>query len=89
MKNLKGLKIYTKDHCPFCVYLKNYLTKNDYEFENISVDDDQKLYENLKAKTNHNTVPQVFIGDKFIGGSEEILQYLKHLEENHPELIGA
>lgn len=86
MRNLKGIKIYTKDYCPFCVYLKGYLTKNGYEFENISVDNNEKLYKELKAKTDHHTVPQVFVGDKFIGGSEDFLAYLKHWEEHHEKV---
>mgnify|MGYP003687282249 CR=1 FL=1 len=85
MKNLGAVKIFTKDHCPFCVFLKKYLTKNEIEFENISVDHDEALYRDLKAKTNHQTVPQIFIDNKFIGGSEDFLEYIEHWREHHEE----
>jgi len=77
MKKLKNIKVYTKSYCPFCTFIKNYLTKNNYEFENIELEGNDDLYNDLKKKTNHLTVPQIFVGDEFIGGSEDFLSYLK------------
>jgi glutaredoxin 3 len=44
MKTLKNVVIYTKDHCPFCARVKNYLTSEKVDFKQIRVDDDPKTY---------------------------------------------
>ena len=44
MKALKNVVIYTKDHCPFCARVKNYLTAEKVDFKQIRVVDDPKTY---------------------------------------------
>ena len=44
MKALKNVIIYTKDYCPFCARVKNFLTSNKVEFKQIRVDEDPKGY---------------------------------------------
>ncbi len=74
---MKDIKIYTKEHCPFCHKVKNYLKSEGLEFEDISVDGKPDLYNEIKKQTNHNTVPQVFIEGKFIGGCDDFFNYIK------------
>ena len=50
MKALKNVVIYTKDHCPFCARVKNYLTAEKVDFKQIRVDDDPKTYLELKDR---------------------------------------
>lgn len=69
MKELKNVVIYTKDHCPFSKRVKEYLTSEKVDFKQIRVDDDPKTYDELKKKTNLQTVPQVFVDGKFIGSA--------------------
>jgi glutaredoxin 3 len=80
MKDLKDIIIYTKKYCSYCINLEKFLIKSGYKFENISVDGNIKLYNELKNKTNHYTVPQVFIGGQFIGGSDDFLEYYHSLD---------
>lgn len=67
----KKVKIYTKSYCPYCIRLKNHLEKSGANFEEIDVESSPDLYQKLKEETGHRTVPQVFIDDIFIGGSED------------------
>lgn len=76
MKELKNVVIYTKDHCPFCARVKNYLTSEKVEFKQIRVDDDQKTFEELKKKTNLQTVPQVFVDGKLIGSATDFFAWI-------------
>lgn len=76
MKKLNNVVIYTKDYCPYCVKVKNYLTSNNIEFKQIRVDENPRIYEELKAKTEHLTVPQIFIDGEFIGGAMEFFSWL-------------
>ncbi|MDZ4660770.1 MAG: glutaredoxin 3 [Pseudomonadota bacterium] len=69
--------MYSKKVCPYCVSAKRLLQNKGIAFEEILIDDRPDLYEELKTKTGHLTVPQVFINDTFIGGYAE----LKALED--------
>lgn len=69
------VSVFTKPGCPFCVKAKAALTEAGYDFEEISLGQDATLT-SLKAVTGRDTVPQVFIGGKHIGGSEELEAYL-------------
>ena len=61
------IKIYGKSTCPYCTYAKEFFTGKGFEFEYISVDDDAAFQE-LSAKTGMDTVPQIFVDGKLIGG---------------------
>ena len=70
------IKIYTKTKCGYCKKAK--LLLNHYE--EICLDDDEermKFYEEMNANGySVNSVPQIFIGDKYIGGYEELNKYM-------------
>ena len=46
------------------------------EFKQIRVDEDPKGYMELKEKTNHQTVPQIFVDGQFIGGAKEFFEWM-------------
>ena len=79
---MSKVKVYVKPFCPFCVRVTRYLTQNNIDFEEIDVSYTPDVYEHLKRQTNHMTVPQIFINDKFIGGSDEFFQLISNKEEN-------
>jgi glutaredoxin 3 len=64
--------LYVSDWCPYCQRAKNLLTQKQVIFEEINVDDDAKFREEMTARSNRNTVPQVFIGDKHVGGCDDL-----------------
>lgn len=76
MKELKNVVIYTKDHCPSCARVKNYLTSEEVDFKQIRLDEDPKTYEDLKEKTKLQTVPQVFVDGKFIGSAQNFFAWI-------------
>ena len=65
---MNSIRIYTKSYCPYCDRAKHLLKSKGYSFEEIDVEHDEGLYEKLKTQTGHRTVPQIFIGDHFVGG---------------------
>lgn len=69
---MKKVKVYTKGYCPFCKRAVRVLEKAGADFEEIDVVDDEAAYTKLKKETGHQTVPQVFIGDEFIGGFDDL-----------------
>lgn len=74
----KGVSLFTKPGCPFCLKAKTLLNDAGYEYEEISLGA-QATLASLKAITGRDTVPQVFIDGKHIGGSEDLEAYLKSI----------
>jgi glutaredoxin 3 len=66
------IQIYTKDYCPYCTKAKATLKREGWEFEEIDITKDPAAFDELKAKSNHMTVPQIFVDENFIGGSDDL-----------------
>ncbi|PIQ85580.1 MAG: glutaredoxin 3 [Candidatus Omnitrophica bacterium CG11_big_fil_rev_8_21_14_0_20_45_26] len=64
--------IYTKDYCPYCQAAKRLLEDKQVAFEEINASKDPSALTAVIKKTNHQTVPQIFIGDDFVGGFQEL-----------------
>jgi glutaredoxin 3 len=64
--------VYTKQNCPFCVRAKRLLEKKGVAFEEISVEENDDLRVWLVEKTGQMTVPQIFAGDRSLGGFSDI-----------------
>ena len=68
------VSVITKPGCPFCTKAKKLLDENGYEYEEIVLGKGASLT-SLTAISGRETVPQVFIGGKHIGGSDELEAY--------------
>ena len=68
----KKVIVYTTDYCPYCTRAKQLLKRKNIPFQEVNLTDDQKKRDDLEEKTGWATVPQIFIGDKFIGGSDDL-----------------
>ncbi len=66
------IKIYTKNHCPYCGYAKNLLDSLGYSFEEIPLGDDRDAIMSLVQDTGMKTLPQIFINNKLIGGYDDL-----------------
>jgi len=69
------VSLFTKPSCPFCAKAKALLTERGYSYEEIVVGRDATLL-SLRAVSGSTTVPQVFIGGKLIGGSDDLAAHL-------------
>ena len=75
-KKPEAVSIITKPGCPFCTSAKELLKEHGIDYEEIRLGKDASL-RSLRAISGHETVPQVFIGGRHIGGSEELALYLE------------
>ena len=73
MADMAKVKIYSKTHCPACVMAKELLVKKGADYEEVILDNKQEELKALIAKTGMKTVPQIFIGDKLIGGCSDLM----------------
>ena len=70
---MKKVTIYTGPICNFCSAAKHLLSKKKISYEEIDIgSDDKKREEMLKKSNGAKTVPQIFIGEKHIGGYVEL-----------------
>jgi glutaredoxin 3 len=69
---MKPVKIFTTPYCPYCVKAKRLLTRKNVPYEEIDVAGDDAAREKLTQQTGMQTVPQIFIGDTFVGGSDDL-----------------
>lgn len=67
------IDIYTKFACPFCVRAKQLLTNKGAEFNEIDISaGGDKRDEMLERAPQAMTVPQIFIGELHVGGSDDL-----------------
>ena len=64
--------LYVSDWCPYCQRAKSLLTQKQIVFNEVNVEDDVKSREEMMARSNRRTVPQIYIGDKHVGGCDEL-----------------
>lgn len=67
-----AVRIYTTGFCPYCSRAKRLLAAKGVEYEEIDVTFDPALRETMVAESGRYTVPQIFIDDVPIGGSDEL-----------------
>ena len=65
------ITIYTRPRCIWCWKAKRLLRRAGLTFEvhDVSADDARQA---LERRTHWKTVPQVFVGEHFIGGYQEL-----------------
>lgn len=68
--------VLTRDGCPFCAKAKKMLKDAGYDYVEVPLPHTIRS-KALGAIAHAQTVPQVFINGKLIGGSEELETYLK------------
>jgi glutaredoxin 3 len=66
--------VYVSDWCPYCERAKGLLSQKNVVFSEINVEDEPKFREEMLARSKRRTVPQIFIGDKHIGGCDDLFE---------------
>ena len=70
-----SVAVFSKPGCPFCAKAKQALQDKGIKYEEIVLGKDATTV-SVRAITGKTSVPQVFIGGRYIGGREELDQYL-------------
>ncbi len=67
------IEIYTKAFCPYCTRAMRLLDSKGVEIEEFDISmGGPKRVEMLDRAGGRSTVPQIFIGGRHIGGSDEL-----------------
>ena len=74
---MKKVIIYSTRICPYCVRAKNFFEKKNINFTEIMIDQDPSLITEMVEKSGRQSVPQIFIDDKLIGGYTDLVKYFE------------
>lgn len=73
MPQAADIVIYTSAYCAYCHRAKALLKARGLPFKEVPVDGDPAARGAMTARANgRRTVPQIFFGDRHIGGSDEL-----------------
>ena len=65
--------VYSTTVCPYCIRAKQLLERKGIEYKEINLSNEApEVRTELMQRTNHRTVPQIFIKDQFIGGFDQL-----------------
>jgi glutaredoxin 3 len=64
--------VYSTDYCPYCVRAKQLLTRKGVAFDEVRVDQDLAQRQLMEQRSGRRTVPQIFIGDRHVGGFDDL-----------------
>ena len=71
---MQAVKIYTTAVCPFCILAKQLLhLRGALQMEEIRIDQNPIERDLMMKITGRRTVPQIFIGDTYVGGCNELI----------------
>lgn len=71
---MQAVKIYTTAVCPFCILAKQLLhLRGVLQMEEIRIDQNPVERDLMMTITGRRTVPQIFIGDTYVGGCNELI----------------
>jgi len=85
-KDINNIKVFSKTECKWCKKSKKFFDKNGFDYEEINLDHDDKrkaFYndinhsEGLNDENKVNSVPQIYINNKRIGGYKDLIKKLK------------
>ncbi|MFT7559520.1 MAG: glutaredoxin 3 [Flavobacteriales bacterium] len=75
---MKEVTIYTTRYCGFCVRAKQLLQAKSIAFIEMSVDGDNAARQDLAKRSGQRTVPQIWVGETYVGGCTELFALEQH-----------
>ncbi|SBS35409.1 Glutaredoxin-3 [Marinomonas aquimarina] len=69
---MANITIYSSNYCPFCFRAKQLLQYKQADFSEILVDGNHALRQEMMEKSGRHTVPQIWIGDRHVGGCDDL-----------------
>jgi len=86
-----AVTVYTTTFCGPCLRVKALLERHGIAFTEVNAEDHPGLREKLLEKSGRRTLPQVYVGERFVGGADEITalhqrgELLKRIQERNDD----
>lgn len=81
---MKTAVIWSKDNCPYCDQAKELLASIGYIIEERKIGEVFTKDALLESVPNARSVPQIFLGDEYVGG---LIALRSYIESANKELI--
>ena len=69
---MASILLYTKPTCPYCDQAKALLRSKGQTWTEIDIEADPARREEMIERSRRKTVPQIFIGDRHVGGYDDL-----------------
>ena len=69
---LPHVLMYCKSWCPYCERARELLKRKGVAFEEIDIETRPELRDEMIRRSGRRTVPQIFIGERHLGGSDDL-----------------
>ncbi len=69
---MAAVRMYSTGMCPFCVMAERLLVSKGVAIEKIRIDLDPEKRGEMMQLTGRRTVPQIYIGDTYVGGYDDL-----------------
>jgi glutaredoxin 3 len=70
--NAPAVVMYTKSWCPYCSRARSLLAAKGVTVEEIDIESAPDRRAEMQTRSGRRTVPQIFIGDQHVGGSDDL-----------------
>ena len=71
---MNPVRMFTTQVCPYCIRAKQLLKQRGVEaIDEIRVDLNPSQRDEMIARTGRRTVPQIFIGETWVGGCDDLI----------------
>ena len=72
---MQDVRMYSTLACPYCQHAKALLKQRGVEaIDDVRVDLDPAQRAKMMELTGRRTVPQIFIGDTYVGGCDDLVE---------------
>ena len=65
--------MYTTSWCPYCERARKLLAAKNVTFSEIDIESAAERRAEMRNRSGRTSVPQIFIGDHHVGGSDDLL----------------
>jgi glutaredoxin 3 len=69
---MNTVTMYTSSHCGFCQMAKRLLAQRGITLQELNIDTSDATRAEMIQRTGRRTVPQIFIGERHVGGYDDL-----------------
>lgn len=69
---MPAVTVYSGSFCGSCIQAKALLDRRGIPYTEVSVEDHPGLREQLLARSGRRTLPQIYVGERCVGGADEL-----------------
>jgi glutaredoxin 3 len=70
--SIPEVTVYTGSFCGYCDQVRALFERRGITYTEVSVEDHPDLREKLLARSGRRTLPQVYVGERYVGGAVEL-----------------